>query len=288
MTTRESHVRDGESHVRDGESHGRDGEFHVRRRPEPYWLLSDALAMTGRTFRHLARSPEQLMLTLFLPVALLLMFRYLFGGAIDTGDVSYVNYVVAGIIAVSVTFNSTITSVAVREDLQEGIVERFRSMPVHAGAVLVGHVAAGLARNLVSVAVMVGVGLAVGFRPVADLGGWLAALGLLALFALAVAWIAAILGLLAKTVEGASGMSMPLVFVPYVSSAFVPPSTMPDVLRVFAENQPVTLVVDTVRALLVGLPADRAGVAVLWWLAILLVVVPLGGVLFRRAAVGQR
>ncbi|NIJ12364.1 ABC-2 type transport system permease protein [Saccharomonospora amisosensis] len=252
-------------------------------RPRWSWALRDAWVLSGRGLRRISRSPEELMLMLFLPTTLLLMFRYLFGGAIDTGDVTYVNYVVAGIIVVSIAFNATTTSVAVANDMLEGIVERFRSMPMVSAVVLVGHVAAAMLRNLVSIVVMVGVGLLVGFRPVAGAGQWLIALGLLALFALAVSWLAVVLGLLARTVEGASGMAMPLVFVPYVGSAFVPPSTMPPGLRAFAEDQPVSVVVDAVRALFMGTPlGNTAWLAALWWAGILLVVVPLAGRLFRR------
>lgn len=250
-----------------------------------FWAFSDARVLAVRTLRHIARSPEQLMVMLFLPLMLLLMFRYLFGGAIDTGDVTYVNYVLSGIIAISVAFNTTVTATAVSNDMLEGIVERFRSMPVLGSAVLVGHVAGAVFRNAVSVAVMVGMGFAVGFRPAAGVGEWLAALGLLLLFAIAMSWIAAVIGMCAKSVEGANGMTMPLVFVPYVSSAFVPPATMPDVLRVVAENQPVTQVVDAVRALFMGMPVGDAGwLAVIWWSATLVVTVPLGGFLFRRTA----
>ncbi|RBM12583.1 multidrug ABC transporter permease [Prauserella sp. PE36] len=255
--------------------------------PSAYWALNDSRALIGRCLRHIARSPEQLMLMFFLPIMLLLMFRYLFGGAISTGGVSYVNYVLAGIITVAVTFNATATSVAVCSDLQEGIVERFRSMPVRGSAVLVGHVVAALVRHVVSIAVMIGVGFLIGFRPQAGFGQWCAALGLLLLFATAVSWIAAVLGIVAKTVEGASGLSMPLVFIPYVGSALVPPSTMPDGLRAFAENQPVSHVADAVRALFTGAPVgDAAWLAVVWWAGIIVVVVPLAGRLFRRRAAG--
>ncbi|WP_245959736.1 ABC transporter permease [Prauserella flavalba] len=188
---------------------------------------------------------------------------------------------------VAVTFNSTATSVAVCSDLREGIVERFRSMPVRGSAVLVGHVVAALVRHAVSITVMIGVGFLVGFRPQAGFGQWCAALGILLLFATAVSWIAAIIGMLARTVEGASGLSMPLVFIPYVGSALVPPSTMPGGLRAFAENQPVSHVADAVRALFTGTPAgDSAWLAVAWWAAVIVVVVPLAGRLFRRRAAG--
>lgn len=255
------------------------------RRAEWYWAFGDARVLVGRSLRHIVRSPEQLMLMLFLPVTLLLMFRYLFGGAINTGDVSYLNYVIAGSISVSVTFNATVTSVAVAQDMLEGVVERFRTMPMHSAAVLVGHVTASVVQNLVSIAAMVGVGFLIGFRPAAGPGQWLAALGLLLLFATAVSWIAALLGMLAGTVEGANGLSMPLVFIPYVSSAFVPPATMPGGLRVIAENQPVSHLVDAVRALFMGQPAgDSAWLAVVWWAGLLVVLVPVAVRMFRRKA----
>lgn len=249
------------------------------------WAATDAWVLIGRTLRHIARSPEQLMLMLFLPLALLLMFRYLFGGAIAVGATTYVNYVVPGIFTVSIAFNATMTSVAVCNDMVEGIVERFRSMPTHAAAVLVGHVVAALVRNLVSVTVMILAGVAVGFRPAAGILDWIAVLGLLMLFATAISWIAVIIGLLARTVEGASGLTMPLVFIPYISSAFVPTATMPDVLRVVAENQPVTLVIDAVRDLFIGTAVGgSAWLAVLWWVAVTALAAPLASLLFRRKA----
>ncbi|MEU6641502.1 ABC transporter permease [Saccharomonospora sp. NPDC046836] len=252
------------------------------------WALTDARVLIGRSLRHITRSPEQMMVMLFLPVMQLLIFRYLFGGAVATGDVTYVNYVLSGIIVISVMFNVTSTSVAVCNDMLEGIVERFRSMPMLSSAVLIGHVAAALLRNGVSIGVMVGAGLLVGFRPEAGFVDWLAALGLLALFVVAVSWLAAMIGLVAKTVEGAGGLAMPLVFVPYLGSAIVPPSTMPEVLRVIAENQPVSVMVDAVRGLFVGVPIGNTGwLAVAWWAGILLVLVPVTGRLFRRK-VAQR
>lgn len=254
-----------------------------------YWALNDSRVLIGRNLRHIARSPEQMMLMLFLPIMLLLMFRYLFGGAIDVGATTYINYVLPGIIAVSSMFNSTITSVAVSNDLLEGIVERLRSMPVLSSAMLVGHVSAALVRNLVSLAVMIGAGYLIGFRPAADVTDWLVAVTLLVLFMIAVSWLAAIVGLLAKTVEGASGMTMPLVFIPYISSALVPPDTMPAALRVIAENQPVTPVIDTTRAAFLGLPMSNDGwIAVFWWVGIIAVAVPIAGLLFRRKVTRSR
>jgi len=246
-------------------------------------IATDSLVLSGRTVRHILRNPDQAMTAIFLPVALMLMFRFVFGGAIETGNTSYINYVVAGIIAISVTFNSTATVVGVAQDMTEGVVERFRSMPMSSVAVLTGHVSGAVVRNLVSMLVMVAVGLLIGFRPRASVLEWLAVLGILLLFMVAISWLAAILGLLAKSAEGAGGLGMVLVFVPYLSSAFVPPSTMPGGLRQFCEIQPVTPVVDSVRALLLAAPVGAsAWLALVWWAGILAVTVPVAGVLFRR------
>jgi len=249
------------------------------------WHASNSAVLIGRSVRHILRSPDQAMTAIFLPVAIMLMFRYVFGGAIDTGGTAYIDYVLAGIIAISVTFNSTSTAVGVADDLERGVVERFRSMPMSSTAVLTGHVAGALVRNALSLAIMIGIGLLIGFSPTAGVGGWLAALGVLLLFTLAISWIAAVLGLLAGNAEGAAGLGMILVFVPYLSSAFVPPSTMPAGLRAVVEVQPVTPVVDSVRALLLGTPAGNSvWLAVLWWSGIALIAVPVAGALFQRRA----
>lgn len=250
-----------------------------------YWVLHDCGVLIGRNLRHILRNPEQIGTAVLVPTMILLLFRFMFSGAVDTGQTTYVNYLIAGIIVLSVSVNATSTTVGVHVDMKEGVVDRFRSMPMATSAVLTGHVAAAIARNAVSIAMMVAVGLLIGFRPVAGFAEWAAALGMLLLYSLALAWIAAILGLLSKTVDGASGYSLFLVFVPYLSSAFVPTGTLPDALRVFVENQPVTLVMDTVRPLMVGGPVGDTGLlAVIWWVAILLVAVPVASALFRRRA----
>ncbi|UJW31892.1 ABC transporter permease [Saccharothrix sp. AJ9571] len=247
------------------------------------WALGDSWTMIGRSIRHIGRNPEQVVVAVLLPAMILLVFRYMFGGAIDTGSTGYADYLIAGMIVLSVSMNSTSTATAVRSDLSEGFVDRLRSMPVYSSAVIIGHVAAAVVRNGISTLVMLGVGMLVGFTPRADLDGWLAVAGLMLVFSVAMAFLAAILGMVAKTVEGASGLSVMLVFAPYVSSAFAPTDTLPGWLRVVAENQPITLVMDTVRPLLLGHPTTGDGwLAVLWWTGILLVAVPLAGHLFRH------
>ncbi|QFU92386.1 ABC transporter permease [Amycolatopsis sp. YIM 10] len=249
------------------------------------WAVTDSRALIGRSLRHIVRNGEQVVVAVLLPAMILLVFRYMFGGAIDTGSTVYADYLIAGMLVLSVSMNSTATATAVRADLSEGFVDRLRSMPVLSSAVIIGHVAAAVVRNAISTVVMLGVGMLVGFRPRADLDGWLAVAGLMALYSVAMAFLAAILGMIAKTVEGASGLSVLLVFAPYVSSAFAPADTLPGWLRVVVENQPITLVMDTVRPLLLGLPTTGDGwLAVAWWTGILFAAVPITGLLFRRAA----
>ncbi len=214
----------------------------------------DYVAVTGRNLRRMVRSPDALLLGLALPVMLLVLFVYVFGGAMDTGT-DYLNYVVPGIVLLSASFGAAQTAVAVASDMQRGIVDRFRSMPIARSAVLTGHVVASVVRNLVSTAVVFAVAALMGFRPDATPAEWLAALGVVTLFVLAISAISAALGMLAGNEEAASGFTFFLLFLPYVSSAFVPPDTMPTWLRGgFAEHQPVTPVIETVRGLLTGTP----------------------------------
>ncbi len=247
------------------------------------FALTDCQVLTGRCIRHLTRNPEQFFTAVMLPIILLLLFRYLFGGAISTGGLTYINYVMAGLIVISLAFNSTATAVGVTDDMRSGIVERFRSMPLLGSAILVGHVVGAMLRNALSFVVLIAVGFAVGFRPSATFVSWLAVLGILLLFATGLSWLAVILGVVSKTVEGASGLAMILVFLPYASSALVPTQTMPGVLRGVVRNQPLTLVINTLRSLLTGQPVGNTGwIAVLWWTAILVLAVPFAIYCFRR------
>ncbi len=239
-------------------------------------------AMIIRSVRHTSRDVETLVMSVVLPVMLMLMFVYVFGGAIHTGT-QYVDYVVPGILLLAAGFGSATTAVSVCSDMVNGVVDRFRSMPISGSAVLTGHVVASLARNMLSTAVVIGVGLAVGWRPVAGPAQWAAAVALVALFILAVSWLSAALGLVAGSPESANGFTFVILFLPYVSSAFVPPSTMPAVLRGFAENQPVTPVIETLRGLLMGTPVGPDGtLAVAWCLLLLGASWVASAVLFRR------
>jgi ABC-2 type transport system permease protein len=248
--------------------------------------MSDCAAppLVARAFRLALRNVDGMMTALILPVILMLMFVYLFGGAIDTGT-HYVDYVVPGVLLVCIGFGSGTTAVTVANDLAGGIIDRFRSMDVRGEALIGGHVVASVARNLVSSALVIGVAFAIGFRPHAEVAGWLAAAGVLALFVLALSWLAAAIGIVARSPEAAQGIALLVSFVPYVSSAFVPVRTMPAALRTVANNQPATAVIDTVRASLNGghVGAD-AWHAVAWSLAIIVVSIAMSGILFSRRA----
>jgi ABC-2 type transport system permease protein len=230
----------------------------------------DCAVLVRRSLRHFTRNGDELIQAVVLPIMLLLLFRYLLGGAINTGGPSYVNYVIAGVIVLSVAFNATATAVGMASDLKNGIVERFRSMPMFGASVLVGHVVSAVLRNVLSIVLIIGLGFVVGFRPNASAGEWLAAVGFLLLFMLAIAWISVLLGVVSSGIEAASGYAMILVFMPYASSALVPSETMPTVLRYYVDYQPFTPMIDTIRALLIGMPLDNsAWLALAWWIPIL-------------------
>jgi ABC-2 type transport system permease protein len=243
-----------------------------------------ALPLVSRAFRLSLRNVDGMMTALFLPVILMLMFVYLFGGAIDTGT-RYVDYVVPGVLLVCVGFGAGTTAVTVAHDLAGGIIDRFRSMDVRADALIGGHVLASVARNLLSATLVVAVAFAIGFRPRADVAHWLLAAGILALFVLALSWLAATIGILARSPEAAQGIAFLVSFLPYVSSAFVPVHTMPTALQDVASNQPATAVIDSIRASLSGGHVGAAAWhAVVWSLAIIGFSIALSGVLFRRRA----
>ncbi|MEW1551166.1 ABC transporter permease [Streptomyces tsukubensis] len=233
-------------------------------------VVSDCLVLSRRSLRHLTRSPDEIVQAVVLPVMLLLLFRFLFGGAVDTGGPGYANYLIAGVIVLSVAFSASSTAVGVADDLRNGLVERFRTMPMFGAAVLVGHVVSAVLRNVLAVVLVTGVGLLVGFRPEATATEWLTAVGILLVFMFAVAWLGALIGTVSAGVEAAGGYAMILVFLPYASSALVPSETMPGALRMFVDHQPFTPVVNAVRALLIDLPAgDAVPAAFAWWVPIL-------------------
>jgi ABC-2 type transport system permease protein len=246
-------------------------------------FFGDTAVLTGRTMRHVTRSPDTIITTAIMPIAIMVLFVYVFGGAIDTGSVSYVNYMLPGILLITIASGISYTAFRLFSDMQGGIFERFQSMPIARPGVLWAHVLTSLAANVISLVLVVGVALAMGFRSGAGALAWLAVAGLLLLFTLALTWIAVIPGLTAKSVDGASAFSYPLIFLPFISSAFVPTVKMPGPVRAFADNQPVTSIVDTIRHLFAGQPVG-AGIwtALAWCAGILVIAYVLAGIAYRR------
>lgn len=235
-------------------------------------FLGDTAVLLGRSLRHVTRSVDTVITTAIMPVAMMLMFVYVFGGAINTGTDSYVNYLLPGILLITVASGIAYTAFRLFTDLKSGVFERFQSMPTARSAVLWAHVLTSLVANLISLAVVMLVALAMGFRSSAPVTAWLSVVGILILFTLALTWIAVIPGLSAKTVEGASAFSYPLIFLPFLSSAFVPTATMPGPLRFFAEHQPVTSIVNAIRALFTEQPVGTdIWTALAWCVGILVV-----------------
>lgn len=262
------------------------GTISSPKRSKLYWAVSDSLITIKRSLTHIIRNMDQLLGVVFQPIMFMLLFRYVFGGAIETGGTTYVNFLTAGIIVQSAAFGATTTAIGICNDLQRGIIDRFRSLPMLSMTVLNGHIVADLVRNTVSTLIMIAVALLVGFRPVASAIEWVYAFGILLLFTLAISWLSAILGIIAKSIEGVQWFSFVAIFpLTFASSAFVPTESMPGVLRTFAENQPVTHVIEAIRAPLVGTDIGNHGwLAVVWCIGILVVSVPVATWLFRRKA----
>lgn len=246
-------------------------------------VLGDTAVLTGRSLRHILRSPDTIITTAVMPIAFMLLFVYVFGGAIETGSDSYVNYLLPGILLITIASGIAYTAYRLFLDLQGGIFERFQSMPIARSSVLWAHVLTSLVANLISLVVVVGVALIMGFRSGAGVLAWLAVAGILVLLTLALTWIAVIAGLSAKSVDGASAFSYPLIFLPFISSAFVPTESMPGPVRFFAENQPVTSIVDAIRDLLAQQPVGAdIWIALAWCVGILIVAYGFAVVAYRR------
>ncbi len=245
--------------------------------PAIYWTISDALVLAKRNLVQIPRIPEELIFSTIQPIMFVLLFRYVFGGAIVVQGTSYVNYLMAGIFAQTVIFGSTSTGIGLANDLQRGLVDRFRSLPMAKSAVLTGRTLSDLVRNTFVIIVMWTVGLLVGFRPQGNVLSWFAAAGLLLLTSFAFSWISATIGLLVSTVEAAQSAGFIWLFpLTFASSAFVPTKSMPDWLRTFAEHQPVSLIVNAVRGLLLN-QADSSTIlqALAWCIGILIIFFPL-------------
>jgi len=246
-------------------------------------FLEDTTVLTGRTMRHVTRSPDTIITTAIMPVAIMLMLVYVFGGAIHTGTVRYVTYMLPGVLLITIASGISYTAFRLFTDMQGGIFARFQSMPIARSGVLWAHVLTSLVANVISLVIVIAVAVAVGFRSGAGLLAWLAVAGLLILFTLALTWLAVIPGLTATSVEGASAFSYPLIFLPFVSSAFAPTSTMPGWLRAFADHQPATYIVNAIRDLFTKQPAGNTiWIALAWCVGILVVAYVLAGVVYRR------
>jgi ABC-2 type transport system permease protein len=246
-------------------------------------FVGDTALLTGRSLRHITRSLDTIITTTIMPIAFLLLFVFVFGGAIETGTSSYVDYLLPGILVITVASGVSYTAYRLFGDLQSGIFERFHSMPIARSAVLWAHVLTSLAAIAMSVVVVVLTAVLFGFRSGAGVLAWLGVAGILALFTLALTWLAVIPGLTAKSVDGASAFSYPLVLLPFVSSAFVPTATMPGPVRAFAENQPVTSIVDALRNLMAGQPVGSdIWVALAWCVGLLLIAYGFAMLAYRR------
>ena len=247
-------------------------------------VIGDTVALTDRSLRHILRSPDTIITTVVTPVALMLLFVYVFGGAIHGGSTaSYVDYLLPGIVLITIASGVAYTAYRLFLDLQGGIVERFQSMPIARPSVLWAHVLTSMAANLTSVVLVVGIALLMGFRTGTSVLAWLGVAGILVLFTLTLTWIAVLAGLSAKTVDGASGFSYPLIFLPFISSAFVPTESMPTAVAWFAEHQPVTAVVDSIRALFEQEPVGGdLWIALAWLVGILALAYALAVRAYRR------
>ncbi|AWS43820.1 ABC transporter permease [Streptosporangium sp. 'caverna'] len=246
-------------------------------------FFGDTTVLLGRSLRHITRSVDTIITTAITPIAMMLLFVYVFGGAIDTGSVSYVNYLLPGILLITVASGIAYTAFRLFLDMKSGIFERFQSMPIARSSVLWAHVLTSLVANLISLVIVVLVALLMGFRSGAGVLAWLAVAGILILFTLALTWLAVIAGLSAKTVDGASAFSYPLIFLPFISSAFVPTDTMPGPVRAFAENQPVTSIVNALRHLYTQQPVGTdIWIALAWCVGILVVAYVFAMTAYRR------
>ena len=246
-------------------------------------FFGDTAVLTGRSLKHITRSLDTIITTTVMPIMFMLLFVYVLGGAINTGSVSYVNYLLPGILLITIASGVSYTAFRLFTDMNTGIFDRFHSMPIARSSVLWAHVLTSLVAILMSIVVVVLVALLMGFRSGAGLMAWLAVAGILALFTLALTWLAVIPGLSAKTVDGAVAFSYPLIFLPFISSAFVPTETMPGPVRAFAENQPVTSIVNAIRDLLTQQPVGNdIWIALGWCVGLLVVAYVVAMIIYRK------
>lgn len=238
-------------------------------------MKNNTFTLTGRLMKHILRSPDTIITVAITPIAIMLMFVYVFGGAVKLSigtEVNYINYQLPGILLMAIASGIAYTAFRLFTDMQKGLFSRFNSMPISRTSLLFSHVLTSLVSNMITIVVIILVALVIGFRSSAGILNWIEVAGILVLYTLALTWIAVIPGLAAKSMEGASSFAYPLLFLPFLSSAFVPTETMPKVLRVFAENQPVTSIVETIRALLNSEPVGNdIWIALMWCVGIMVV-----------------
>ncbi|MEW4207798.1 ABC transporter permease [Priestia megaterium] len=239
--------------------------------------------LLGRLMRNIMRSPDTIITVAITPIMMMLLFVYVFGGAINTGTANYVNYLLPGILLMAIASGVAYTSMRLFNDVKSGLMARFITMPIKRSSVLWAHVLTSFVSNALTIVVVIFIALLMGFRSSADILDWFAVAGILGLFTLALTWLAIIPGLTAKSMEGATGYSYPLIFLPFISSAFVPTETMPKAVRAFAENQPVTSIVNTIRALLYeGSVGNDIWSALAWCLGIMVIAYFLASKGFKR------
>jgi ABC-2 type transport system permease protein len=246
-------------------------------------FFGDTVVLLGRSLRHITRSLDTIITTTIMPIAFMLLFVYVFGGAIHSGTDSYVDYLLPGILLITIASGISYTAFRLFLDMQSGIFERFQSMPIARSSVLWAHVLTSLVANLVSIVVVVAVAVVMGFRSPAGVEAWLPVAGILIVFTLALTWLAVIPGLTATSADGAGAFAYPLIFLPFISSAFVPTETMPGPVRVFAENQPVTSIVNTIRDLFTQQPVGSdIWIALAWCVGLLVIAYFLAMRIYRR------
>lgn len=235
-----------------------------------YWLM-DSWTMTQRQMKHLFRNLDSLFVSIGLPVVMMLLFVYVFGGAIETGT-EYVNFVVPSVIVMCVGQTCMFPATGIAEDKTKGLFDRFRSMPLHPSSLLMGQVNGNIVRNLISTTLVILVAFLIGFRPEAGFLEWILIIGVLLLFTFSFSWLAIICGLLANSVEAASSITMIMIFLPYLSDGFVPVESMSNAIRVVAENQPMTPLIITLRALMLDLPLENNLWLTLIWLLFITII----------------
>lgn len=246
-------------------------------------MKSETGVLLERLMRNIMRSPDTIITVAITPIMMMLLFVYVFGGAIETGTNNYVNYLLPGILLMVIASGVAYTSLRLFTDVKSGLMARFVTMPIKRSSILWAHVLTSIVSNMLTVVVVILVALLMGFRSSANILDWFAVAGILGLFTLALTWLAVIPGLRASSMEGATAYSYPLIFLPFISSAFVPTETMPKFVRAFAENQPVTSIVNAIRALLYeGTVGDDIWIALAWCVGIMAIAYLFASKAFKR------